>query len=152
MAELTYKTVEKVLNDDSFITEIRSLLIELGDEELSKPDNEIDFNFIDECTNALLMLDEDKNNHAAVIPFITSSEFVDRFADKHIRYKRISRFLKYAAVAALIATSTITVNAAIANITGHNILKETGQVILSVFSNNDNGEKDKEELIKAINK
>ena len=58
MAELNSKTVYKVLDDNSFISEIRTLLIELGDEELSKPDSEINFDFIEECTNALLMLDE----------------------------------------------------------------------------------------------
>ena len=62
MAELNSKTVYKVLDDNSFISEIRTLLIELGDEELSKPDSEISFDFIEECTNALLMLDEENDN------------------------------------------------------------------------------------------
>ena len=134
MAELNSKTVYKVLDDNSFISEIRTLLIELGDEELSKPDSEINFDFIEECTNALLMLDEEKDNKAAVIiPFVTGDEFISRFANKKNRYKKVNSFFKIAAVAALIAAGTITVNAAVANTTGYNFLKEAGNRIQSVI-------------------
>lgn len=119
--------LKKVLDYHTFYGETVHLLNTLVDNELNKPDDEIDFDFIDECTETLLEI-----NGCIITPeqlaFKIGSSKQILFKAGETGFKSLSTVLKISLVAAAIFAVTISANAAIGSITGTDIIE---RIVLS---------------------
>ncbi len=107
--------------------DIISVLRDMISDELSKPDEKVNTEFVDECVNALLEIEQDRDKTFAVfIPLISGEEYLSAISGKKRYFKKLNRFTRAALIAAIAAASSITVNAAVEGVTGVNLLKEAG--------------------------
>ncbi len=112
------------VNSDDIAKELNAII----DRELSKDVSQMDTALVDECVNALIELESEKdNNFAIMIPMVAPKEYLHRIQpQKKINFKNMNVFARAALVAALLASTTYTANAAIEMITGTNIIAEVG--------------------------
>lgn len=121
-------TLNAIRSDD-----IAALLRNMIDTELSKEDEAVDTDFIDECVNALLEIEQDENKGFAVlIPLVSASQYLSKITGRR-HWNTLSRSARAAIIAAAFATSTLVVNAAVTGITGVNPLKEAGILIYNTI-------------------
>lgn len=121
------KMTASKINSYDIIKDLQSLI----DAELEKPDNEVDIDFVDECVNALLEIEQDRDKgFVALVPLVSSEKFLKLIsADSTSKWKSLNRFARIAIVAAVLAGSTFTVNAAVESATGVNIMGEIGGAV-----------------------
>ena len=113
------ESAKKIINNEEYLNEAVLLLSGLMDEELEKDENEIDFDFINECSAVLIEIQSGDNaDYNKVVPFLNSKEFIARAG----KSRSPSRLVKMLLVAAIIAASSITANAAVGTITGQSII------------------------------
>jgi hypothetical protein len=121
-------TAEK-LNSYDVINDLRNLI----QEQLDKPDDEVDIDFVDECVNALLEIEQDEDrSFVALVPLMTSEKFLKVITDGKTstsKWKSLNRFARIAIVAAVLAGSTFTVNAAVESATGIDLLGQLGDAV-----------------------
>lgn len=115
------------LNSYDIIKDLQSLI----QAELDKPDDEVDTDFVDECVDALLEIEQDEDKgFVALVPLISSEKFLRKITNNDTSgWKSLNRFARIAIVAAVLAGSTFTVNAAVASATGVNVLGEIGEAV-----------------------
>lgn len=120
------KSASKIKRYD-IIKDLQSLI----QAELDKPDNEVDTDFVDECVNALLEIVQDEDRgFVALVPLVSSEKFLKIISsDNTSRWKSLNRFARIAIIAAVLAGSTFTVNAAVESVTGVNIIGEIGEAV-----------------------
>lgn len=133
MAQITIDSaaVRAIRSDD-----IEALLHRMIDAELSKNEEDIDTGFVDECINALIEIEQDKDKGFSVlIPLVSAGDYLNRITGKN-NWNTLSRAARIALLAAVFTTSTIAVNAAVEGVTGVNLIKEAGVYLQNAFYNN----------------
>ncbi len=132
---LDKRVMDNILEVKNFNAEAKELLNLLIDKELEKEDNEIDFEFIDECSDAIVEIELNAENTSRVIfPLLSSRRFLSRAGA--VGFKSLSRSARVMLVAAVILATTITANAAVGSITGTTIFRS----IVSTLSADDEEE------------
>lgn len=121
---------------DNFISEdIEAMLNELIETELNKAESQVNTKLVDECVEALLTLEAQKQNgFNAFVPILPTAQFVRTVANRSNRitvstWKRMSKTARAVIIAAILACSTITANAAIEAVTDVNVLQEVGNAL-----------------------
>ncbi len=123
------RVLDNVKQDD-----IAAVLNQLIDDELAKDVDKIDTDFVDECVNALLEVEQQEDdNFRVLVPLMSSEKFLRKITSTGFSFKRLNAFAKTAVIAAIIAGSTYTANAAVAAITGVDILGDVGDAIQDKF-------------------
>lgn len=139
------KILTSICNDNN--VEIIEYLNSVIDEELLKDNPDCDL--IDECINTIYEL-ENSDEYAPALRIALTSESIKKLVNPtRTSWKRLNLALRVAIVAAIIATSTFTVNAAVVAITGVNLIEKFTNTITEYFNNNDNNE-DKGNLNKVV--
>lgn len=122
MITINKEIMVKVLDDKTFKDEVCELLNRLIDLELDKKDSEIDFDFIEECSRVIILVQNNED--------LFNKELEDIFANdemikkmKKFGRKGISTSLKVILIAAVLLLSTITANAAVNEFTGKSIIE-----------------------------
>ena len=109
---------------------IAAALNEIIDNELSKDVSQMNTRLIDECVEALLELEKEKDNSfSLLIPIVNSNEFLKSIQQPQNRFKSMNVFARASLVAAILAASAFTANAAYKNATGVDLLGNLSQAI-----------------------
>lgn len=130
---LDARIINNFANDDIAL-ELNSII----DNELSKNEEDINTNLVEECINALFEI-EKSNNNAILVPLISSDEYLSYIhsALNLTKNHRLSRPMRVAMIAAIIASGTFTANAAVGAITGYNIIERVSDAIKGAFSDDE---------------
>ena len=115
------QTVANIADDDIIKTLQKMIFV-----ELEKPEEEVNTDFVDECVNALLEIEKDENKGFAVlVPLVSSEQFLQNITKTHtLTWKNLNKAIKIAIVAAALAGSTFTANAAVKAVTGVDVIEE----------------------------
>lgn len=128
MVTINKEIIERIFDDKGFINEAYDLLNMLIDLEFEKEDDEVDFDFIDECSHAIIEISSlDENSQSELASILLSEKFNSRIAN--ISKKNLSTGAKLLLIAAVLLASTISVSAAVGNLTGNSIAKETSTTV-----------------------
>ena len=101
---------------------------------MDKDASQVDTTLVEECIDLVLKLEqEDDDSFVALVPLVTSDEFLSRIAPNKNVWKRLNVFARAAVVAAIVTTGTFTVNAAVKAITDYDIIGEITKQIVSVM-------------------
>ena len=115
--------------------DIIAVLQEMIADELSKEEDKINTDYVDECVNALLEIEQDRDNtFKAFVPLLSSEEYLSIIEGKKHIFKKLNKYSKIAIIAAVAAASSVTVNAAVEGVTGINLIQEAGIKIQETFS------------------
>lgn len=130
---LDARTINNFANDD-IVLELNTII----DNELAKDERDIDTDLVEECINALVEI-EQLNNNAILVPLISSEEYLNSIhsALNLTRTHRLSRPMRVAMIAAIIASGTFTANAAVGAITGQDIISRVSNAIKNTITNDD---------------
>ena len=132
---LNNRIMNNILERKDFNEEAIGLLKLLVDREFEKSDDEIDFDFIDECSNAIVEITVNSDNGSNIVfPILTSKRFLSKMGA--IGWNSISKGARIIMVAAVIFATTVTANAAVGTVTGNTIFES----IISTFTGDDDGE------------
>lgn len=127
------KILTSICNDNN--VEIIEYLNSVIDEELLKDNPDCDL--IDECINTIYEL-ENSDEYASTLRIALTSESIKKLVNPaRTSWKRLNLALRVAIVAAIIATSTFTVNAAVVAITGVNLIEKFTNTITEYFINDE---------------
>ena len=119
--------------DEKIISNVRnenliSVIQDIIKDELNKPESDIDADFIEECVNSILKIEQaEDNSFVPLVPLIKRQDFVDRIVGKHNGVRNVSKMARVAIIAAALAASTVTANAAVEAVTGVNIIEQVGE-------------------------
>lgn len=131
---VTEKVVNSLFSDKQFYKEFKAMLNTLIEQELAKEVFDMDCDLIDDCTNMLIELEQEENENgfAVIIPPISAKRIINA-CTKH-DFKSLSRGMRASLVACVILLSTVTCNAAVYKITGHNVAQEIAESINEKFT------------------
>ncbi len=129
--ELNKNIIDRILNDKALEKELRIFLLQSMDEELMKPESEMNCQLIDEITDLLLELDNREDNAALLVPF-ASSRFLIEKASK-TGFSSLSKGARAFIIIAASATLLIGANAAIAATSGVNLLSNLTTAVYDVL-------------------
>lgn len=120
-------------NYDSIEFELNSII----ENELSKDESQVNTELVNECVDALIALEQEKNGLNAFVPLVPSEQFV-RLIEKQnsitpSTWKRLSRATRVAIIAAVMASTTLTANAGINAVTGVNVIEEIGNKVMDAL-------------------
>ncbi|MBE6720412.1 MAG: hypothetical protein E7571_07140 [Ruminococcaceae bacterium] len=125
--DLNTRVIQNVNSED-----LVAVLNGIIDAELNKDIAEMNTVLIDDCVDALLEIEKERNKHFAVlVPFISPNEFLRIIQPNKNNWKNLSVFARAGIVAAVLASTTITVNAAYKSVTGNDLYEEVGNAIYS---------------------
>ena len=106
---------------------IAAALNEIIDNELSKDVSRMNAGLIDQCVEALLELEKEKDKSFTVlVPLLNSKDFLKSIQPRQNHFKNLNVFAKATLVAAILAASAMTANAAYKNATGVDLLDNLG--------------------------
>lgn len=160
MLTIDSKVLTEIFNDEKFENEIYQLFNSLIDKELEKNDDEIDFDFIEQCCEIINEIISTGEYDMSKIISLTSSK---KFNEKIVKLGKrgLNSTFKIMLIAAIILTSTISVSAGLNMLSDKNTKKEEDQTIISEVSqenttqtesktekNKDTKLEDKSELVK----
>lgn len=122
------RAVKNLLVDNLFYTELREFLEKAIDEELIKPESEMDCELIDECAEMLINLEACDDKSKTLAAFVSSKKII-RLASSKAKNGKLGKGLS-AAIAAVLALITVFgTNAAIEKSSGINYIAEIGNAI-----------------------
>ena len=114
------------INRDDMATTLNAII----DAELAKDVSLMDTALVDECVNALLELEKEKDDKFMVlVPLFNPNEFLKRVQPIKTGWHGMNVFMRAGIVAALLASTTFTANAAYQNATGVNLIGNLGDAI-----------------------
>lgn len=132
------KTLQAVFNDSKSNQDLIDFLNTVIDEELIKLNPDCDL--IDECVNLIDELQEHKYT-SPVLRVVLSTNAIKKIVNpKRNSWKSLNRALRVAIIAAMIATGTFTVNAAVKSVTGIDFIGNVTSAISSLIHNDKKGE------------
>ena len=132
------KTLQAVFNDSKSNQDLIDFLNTVIDEELIKLNPDCDL--IDECVNLIDELQEHKYT-SPVLRVVLSTNAIKKIVNpKRNSWKSLNRALRVAIIAAMIATGTFTVNAAVKSVTGIDFIGNVTSAISSFIHNDKKGE------------
>lgn len=140
------KTLSLLVNDLKSNEDVIEFLNSVIDEELEKEIPDCDL--IDDCIDAIASL-EDDDSKAPVLHIALTPQTIKKIVNPHrSSWKNLNRALRVAIIAAIIATGTVSVNAAVNSVTGVNLIKELASAVVEVFTPSDSDdEKNKQTKI-----
>lgn len=115
---------EKVNQDD-----LSRLLETVIDEEMQRPESEMNCDLIDQCVDALLEIRQDRDHLAVLVPLMQDKAFLHLIQRKAGNTARLNGAARGALIAAAILASTISVNAMVDAAFDYNILEHIGKAI-----------------------
>ena len=119
--------IDKTAVNSMYADDIIAVLKGMIEDELSKDFSEVNTDFVDDCVNALLEIEKDRDSSFAVlVPLMSSEEYLNLIAGKKHLFKNLSKAARIAIIAAVAAASSVTVNATVEGVTGINLIKEAG--------------------------
>ena len=132
------KTLQAVFDDSKSNQDLIDFLKSVIDEELAKANPDCDL--IDECVDFIDELQEHKYT-SPVLRVVLSANTVKKIVNpKRNSWKSLNRALRVAIIAAMIATGTFTVNAAVKSATGIDFIGNITSAISSFIHNDKKGE------------
>ena len=123
----------EILNDKSLREELISALNELIDNELSKSDNEIDFDIINTYTDALNELYAGEGLPTVLWKLQTADEFVKAIT-KNEKSEKFAKIFRITVAACAVITLFSTANYAVENATGQGIATHVAQAVQNIFT------------------
>lgn len=119
-----------------------AMLNEVIDSELDKDVSQVDTKLVEDCIDAVLLLQqEEDDSFKALVPLMSSDQFLKKIMPNN-SWKRLNVFARAAVVAAVVATGTFSVNAAVKAVTGYDFLNDISSRITAVMSSNSGLDKD----------
>ena len=124
-----------------------AMLNEVIDSELDKDTSQVNTSLVEECIDAILQIEQDEDSSFRVlVPLMRSDDFVRKIMPKEsiVPWKRLNIFARIAIVAAIVATGTFSVNAAVKSITDYDFIEHISNRITTLFDSNSDDENDSE--------
>lgn len=135
------KTLSLLVNDLKSNDDIIEFLNSVIDEEFEKGTPDCDL--INDCIDAIASL-EDDDSKKPVLHIALTPQTIKKIVNPHrSSWNNLNRALRVAIIAAIIATGTVSVNAAVNSVTGVNLIKELASAVVEVFTSSDD-EKNKQ--------
>ncbi len=125
------KTIAEKVNQDDLIRLLETVI----DEEMQKPEAEMNCDLIDECVDALLEIRQDRDHLAVLVPLMQDKAFLRLIQRKAGNTARLNGAARGALIAAAILASTISVNAMVDAAFDYNILEHIGKAITASVRN-----------------
>lgn len=119
------KTIAEKVNQDDLVRLLETVI----SEEMQKPEAEMNCDLIDECVDALLEIQRDRDHLAVLVPLMQDKAFLHLIQRKAGYAARINGAARGALIAAAILASTISVNAMVDAAFDYNILEHIGKAI-----------------------
>lgn len=123
----------KVMNNfksEDLIAMLNSVI----DSELAKDESQVNTALVNDCVDAIISIEQDEDNtFSALIPRLSADEFLKQILPHNNSWKNLNVFLRAGIVAAVIASTTLTANAAVEAITGVNVMKNIGSAVHDKF-------------------
>jgi hypothetical protein len=113
--------LNNIFNNSEMTDELCACISAVIDSELEKSDSEIDFDYIDECSNMLLDIQSKDISYTKILPILNSDKFIE--STKKLAKGGVIKFAKIGIAAAVVFTSVLTANAAVGSITGKTIVE-----------------------------
>lgn len=135
MTQLVFnnKIANEIFNDNLFREEMIMALNELIDIELSKSDDEIDFDLIDAYTDALNELYDEKGIARVFWKLQTVEEFTNSITGNK-KWNRISLGMKITLTACAVLALVISANTVTEKITGYDVLEQVANAVQQLFT------------------
>ena len=138
------KTLSLLVNDLKSNEDIIEFLNSVIDEELEKEIPDCDL--INDCIDAIASL-EDDDSKAPVLHIALTPQTIKKIVNSHrSSWKNLNRALRVAIIAAIIATGTVSVNAAVNSVTGVNLIKELASAVVEVFTPSDSDDEKNKQI------
>ena len=126
------KSLSLLINDMKSNDDIIAFLNAVIDEELEKEKPDCDL--IDECIDAIADI-EDDDTALPILKIALTPDSIRKIVNPNrTSWKNLNRALRIAIIAAVIATGTFTVNAAVKSATGVDVIKEVATAVAQVFT------------------
>ncbi len=135
MTQLVFnkQIANEILNDNLFREELITALNELIDIELSRSDDEIDFDLIDAYTDALNELYDEKGIVRVFWKLQTVEEFTKAITGNK-KWKKISLGMKITLTACALIALMISANTVTEKITGYDVLEQVANAVQQLFT------------------
>ena len=121
-----------IFNDRLFREELIMALNELIDVELSKSDDEIDFELIDAYTDALNELYDEKGIARVFWKLQTVEEFTNSITGNK-KWKKLSLAMKITLTACALFAFVISANTVTEKVTGYNVIEQVANAVQELF-------------------
>lgn len=119
------KIIAEKVNQDDLIRLLETVI----DEEMQRPEAEMNCDLIDQCVDALLEMRQDQDHLAVMVPLMQDKAFLHLIQRKAGNTARLNGAARGALIAAAILASTISVNAMVDAAFDYNILEHIGKAI-----------------------
>lgn len=119
------KIIAEKVNQDDLIRLLETVI----DEEMQRPEAEMNCDLIDQCVDALLEMRQDRDHLAVMVPLMQDKAFLHLIQRKAGNTARLNGAARGALIAAAILASTISVNAMVDAAFDYNILEHIGKAI-----------------------
>ena len=119
------KIIAEKVNQDDLIRLLETVI----DEEMQRPEAEMNCDLIDQCVDALLEIRQDRDHLAVMVPLMQDKAFLHLIQRKAGNTARLNGAARGALIAAAILASTISVNAMVDAAFDYNILEHIGKAI-----------------------
>lgn len=120
------------------------------DNELDKETSQVNTSLVEECIDAILQIEQDEDSSFRVlVPLMRSDEFLKIIMPKEkvASWKRLNVFARAAVIAAVVATGTFSVNAAVKAITNYDFIEDITTRITTIFDNDSQNEDKNVEVV-----
>lgn len=121
--------------DDRVINNFKSdnleaVLNSIIDAELSKDVSQVNTKLVNECIDALIGIEQEKDEKfSALVPLMPPDKFLNKIRPNNFSWKNANVFVRAGVAAAVIAGSAFTVNAAVEEFTGVNLIQSAVQSV-----------------------
>lgn len=119
------KIIAEKVNQDDLIRLLETVI----DDEMQRPEAEMNCDLIDQCVDALLEMRQDRDHLAVMVPLMQDKAFLHLMQRKAGNTARLNGAARGALIAAAILASTISVNAMVDAAFDYNILEHIGKAI-----------------------
>lgn len=119
------KIIAEKVNQDDLIRLLETVI----DEEMQRPEAEMNCDLIDQCVDALLEMRQNRDHLAVMVPLMQDKAFLHLIQRKAGNTARLNGAARGALIAAAILASTISVNAMVDAAFDYNILEHIGKAI-----------------------
>lgn len=135
MTQLVFnkQIANEVFNDNLFREELIMALNELIDIELSKSDDEIDFELIDAYTDALNELYDEKGIARVFWKLQTVEEFTNSITGNK-KWKKLSLAMKITLTACALFAFVVSANTVTEKVTGYNVIEQVASAVQEFFT------------------
>ena len=119
------KIIAEKVNQDDLIRLLETVI----DEEMQRPEAEMNCDLIEQCVDALLEMRQDRAHLPVMVPLMQDKAFLHLIQRKAGNTARLNGAARGALIAAAILASTISVNAMVDAAFDYNILEHIGKAI-----------------------